>query len=153
MLSKGMYINPHSACCQLDMWSFEKKKFKFHKTPIFLGGLSSAKKGTLTFKNRFFMVMSRITFDYINFLWKLSSPLCERRDWNLCWRVHQVENKGSNFFFLRPIIHIKVFSHFIFFVTYKWAQQTRVLLYSRPERLARDKHSRLSAFFSLMRSR
>jgi hypothetical protein len=35
-----------------------------------------------------------------------------------------------------------VFSqHFIFLVTYHWAQNARVLQYNKLERLARDKHS------------
>ncbi len=33
--------------------------------------------------------------------------------------------------------------HFIFFVTYHWAQKARVLHYTRLERLARGKHSSL----------
>ncbi len=37
--------------------------------------------------------------------------------------------------------------HFIFFVTYGWAQQARALYYSRLERLAKDKHSSLLGSF------
>jgi hypothetical protein len=36
-----------------------------------------------------------------------------------------------------------VFTTLIFFVTYHWTQQARVLHYTRLERLARDKHSSL----------
>jgi len=33
--------------------------------------------------------------------------------------------------------------HFIFFVTFYWAQKARVVYYTRLERLVRDKHSSL----------
>ncbi len=37
--------------------------------------------------------------------------------------------------------------HFIFFTTYEWAQQAKVLYYNRLERLARDKHFNLLGLF------
>ncbi len=46
------------------------------------------------------------------------------------------------------IWYLRLYSkHFTFFVTHKWAQKARLLHYTRPERLAMDKHSSLFSPF------
>jgi hypothetical protein len=43
--------------------------------------------------------------------------------------------------FVNPLVPYS--QHFIFFVTYEWAQQARVFHYIKLERLAKDEHSSL----------
>jgi hypothetical protein len=48
---------------------------------------------------------------------------------------------------VREVMLVANSQHLIFFVTYEWAQYARVLIYTRPERLASNKHSGLSGLF------